>query len=81
MGRCLSPPCGYLHLDLKVLSQLPQQARSVFVAIARATRDVWGNRPEPIAWSTCAGPTGSLTGCSVPLIRRPMGWWSGLTGA
>ena len=42
VGRFAATPCGYIHLDLKVLSKLHQQPRYVFVAIDRATRYVWG---------------------------------------
>jgi len=39
--RFAATPCGYIHLDLKVLSKLPKQPSYVFVAIDRATRYVW----------------------------------------
>ena len=41
VGRFAATPCGYIHLDLKVLSQLQKQPSYVFVAIDRATRYVW----------------------------------------
>ena len=40
-GRFAATPCGYIHLDLKVLSPLHKQASYVLVAIDRATRYVW----------------------------------------
>ncbi len=40
--RFAATPCGYLHLDLKVLSKVRKQPSYVLVAIDRATRYVWG---------------------------------------
>ena len=37
VGRFAATPCGYIHLDLKVLSKLQKQPSYVFVAIDRAT--------------------------------------------
>lgn len=39
--RFAATPCGYIHLDLKVLSKLQKQPSYVVVAIDRATRYVW----------------------------------------
>lgn len=41
VGRFAATPCGYIHLEMKVLSKLHKQASYVFVAIDRATCSGW----------------------------------------
>ena len=41
VGRFAATPCGYIHLDLKVLTKLQKRPSYVLVAIDRATRYVW----------------------------------------
>ena len=55
VGRFAATPCGYIHLDLKVLSKLQKQPSYVFVAIDRATRYVW---VKVLARRTAATVTG-----------------------
>ena len=60
VGRFAATPCGYLHLDLKVLSQLQKQPSYVLVAIDRATRYVW---VKVLARRTAATVTQAVEEC------------------
>lgn len=65
---------GFVHIDVKYLSQIPDERRRKypFAAIDRASRWVYGGPARPAAFSSASSP---------PAGPRPKAWSSASSGA